>query len=163
MSQISASDQNIGKFNHCQPLRCLILMVTSEFTEFVKEEDWSSGKWTFDTIQGWHRGYSWNCFSSGLTKIFLVFHILADYWVFHSCGWLLSFVIFVADNVVLKVRYHKQRPYWHWRVPGAVSRVWNRRGHYCRYYCDTVRRPLKEAFLASKIVILDYFSRELPF
>ena len=28
---------------------------------------------------------------------------------------------------------------------------------------DTVRRPLKEAFLASKIVILDYFSRELPF
>ena len=27
---------------------------------------------------------------------------------------------------------------------------------------DTVRRPLKEAFLASKIVILDYFSRELP-
>ena len=26
-----------------------------------------------------------------------------------------------------------------------------------------VRRPLKEAFLASKIVILDYFSRELPF
>ena len=28
---------------------------------------------------------------------------------------------------------------------------------------DTVRRPLKEAFLVSKIVILDYFSRELPF
>ena len=28
---------------------------------------------------------------------------------------------------------------------------------------DTVRRPLKEVFLASKIVILDYFSRELPF
>ena len=28
---------------------------------------------------------------------------------------------------------------------------------------DTVRRPLKEAFLASKTVILDYFSRELPF
>ena len=28
---------------------------------------------------------------------------------------------------------------------------------------DTVRRPLEEAFLASKIVILDYFSRELPF
>ena len=28
---------------------------------------------------------------------------------------------------------------------------------------DTVRRPLKEAFLPSKIVILDYFSRELPF
>ena len=26
-----------------------------------------------------------------------------------------------------------------------------------------VTRPLKEAFLASKIVILDYFSRELPF
>ena len=31
------------------------------------------------------------------------------------------------------------------------------------YMGDTVRRPLKEAFLASKIVILDYFSRELPF
>ena len=28
---------------------------------------------------------------------------------------------------------------------------------------DIVRRPLKEAFLASKIVILDYFSRELLF
>ena len=28
---------------------------------------------------------------------------------------------------------------------------------------DTVRRSLKEAFLASKIVILDYFSRELQF
>ena len=31
------------------------------------------------------------------------------------------------------------------------------------WHFHIVRRPLKEAFLASKIVILDYFSRELPF
>ena len=53
------------------------------------------------------------------------FIYLADYPTFHICDWLR----------VLKVRYHKQRIHWHQRIPGTVSWVWNRRGHYCGHYC----------------------------
>ena len=100
-----------------------------------EEEDWSSHKWAFEINPGWHKGYSWNCFSSGLTQILS----------YSYSGWLLSFsyvcliieflyLWLISDYWVLKVRYDKQRIHWHQRIPGTVSWVWNRRGHYCGHY-----------------------------
>ena len=48
-------------------------------------------------------------------------------------------------------------------VDAAHSMSGQLSSQYSNRPSDTVRRPLKEAFLSSKIVILDYFSRELPF
>ena len=54
-------------------------MTSEPRTQWLCEIRGFLGKWTLETNQGWHRGSSWSCFLSGLTKIFSGwFHIRID-------------------------------------------------------------------------------------